>query len=150
MNTRIAILLPCYNEALTITKTIADFRAALPTATVYVFDNASTDNSAELASKSGAVVIPVQQRGKGNVVRTMFREVNADVYLMADADDTYPADEAEKAYREKKLISSLKSMLGIAVEVHLVAPKSVPRSEGKAVRIVDNRKLFEESRLIKK
>ena len=99
MNTRIAILLPCYNEALTITKTIADFRAALPTATVYVFDNASTDNSAELASKSGAVVIPVQQRGKGNVVRTMFREVNADVYLMADADDTYPADEAEKLIR---------------------------------------------------
>lgn len=96
MKTRIAILLPCYNEALTIAKTVADFRAALPEATVYVFDNASTDDSAALALESGATVIPVPQRGKGNVVRTMFRRVDADVYVMVDADDTYPAQEVEK------------------------------------------------------
>ena len=96
MKPRIAILLPCYNEALTIAKTVSDFKAALPEAMVYVFDNASTDNSAELARKSGATVVHVAQRGKGNVVRAMFREVDADVYVMADADDTYPAQEVEK------------------------------------------------------
>lgn len=96
MKTRIAILLPCYNEELTIAKTVADFRAALPEAAVYVFDNASTDNSAELARESGATVIHVAQRGKGNVVRAMFREIDADVYVMADADDTYPAQEVGK------------------------------------------------------
>lgn len=96
MKTHIAILLPCYNEALTIAKTVADFRAALPDATVYVFDNASTDGSAALAAESGATVIPVPQRGKGNVVRAMFRSVDADVYVMVDADDTYPAQEVEK------------------------------------------------------
>lgn len=96
MKNHIAILLPCYNEALTIAKTLADFRAALPDATVYVFDNASTDDSAALALESGATVIPVPQRGKGNVVRAMFRSVDADVYVMVDADDTYPAQEVEK------------------------------------------------------
>ena len=90
---RIAVCLPCYNESLTISKTVADFRAALPGAGIYVFDNASTDDSAELAAAAGATVIPVRQKGKGNVVRTMFREIDADVYVMADADDTYPADE---------------------------------------------------------
>ena len=95
----IAVCLPCYNEALTISKTITDFRAALPDATIYVFDNASTDNSAELAKAAGAVVIPVHQRGKGNVVRAIFREIDADVYVMADADDTYPAGEVKKLIR---------------------------------------------------
>ncbi len=92
-NRRIAVLLPCYNEALTIAKTVNDFQKALPNAIVYVFDNNSTDDSASLATAAGAVVIPVLQQGKGNVVRTMFREINADIYVMADADDTYPADE---------------------------------------------------------
>ena len=96
MKTRIAVLLPCYNEAQTIAKTVSDFRAALPESTVYVFDNASSDNSLVLAQESGATVIPVTQRGKGNVVRAMFREVDADIYVMADADDTYPAQEVEK------------------------------------------------------
>lgn len=96
MKTNIAILLPCYNESLTISKTVADFRKALPEATVYVFDNASTDDSAALALAAGATVIPVAQRGKGNVVRAMFREVDADIYVMADADDTYPAEELGK------------------------------------------------------
>jgi glycosyltransferase involved in cell wall biosynthesis len=95
----IAVCLPCYNEALTISKTVTDFRAALPEAVIYVFDNASTDNSADLAKAAGAVVIPVHQRGKGNVVRAIFREIDADVYVMADADDTYPADEVKKIIR---------------------------------------------------
>ena len=96
MKTNVAILLPCYNEELTISKTVADFRAALPEATVYVFDNASTDKSAELARNAGATVIHVAQQGKGNVVRAMFRDVDANVYVMADADDTYPAQEVDK------------------------------------------------------
>ena len=99
MNKRIAVCLPCYNEALTISKTITDFRNALPDADIYVFDNASTDDSARLAKEAGAVVIPVHQQGKGNVVRAIFREIDADVYVMADADDTYPADEAYKLIR---------------------------------------------------
>ena len=94
-----AILLPCYNEALTITKTITDFRNALPNATIYVFDNSSTDDSAALATAAGAIVIPVLQRGKGNVVRKMFRVVDADVYVMADSDDTYPANEVDQLIR---------------------------------------------------
>ena len=93
---KIAVLIPCYNEARTIAKTVSDFKAALPDAKVYVFDNASTDDSAALALSSGANVISVPQRGKGNVVRAMFREVDADVYVMADADDTYPAGEVGK------------------------------------------------------
>ena len=92
----VAVLIPCYNEALTISKTVGDFRTVLPDAAVYVFDNASTDDSAALASAAGATVIPVPQRGKGNVVRAMFREIDADVYVMVDADDTYPAQEVEK------------------------------------------------------
>lgn len=92
----VAVLLPCYNEALTIAKTVQDFRDALPDATVYVFDNASTDASTTIAREAGATVISVEQRGKGNVVRAMFREIDADVYVMADADDTYPAHEVEK------------------------------------------------------
>ncbi len=95
MKPHIAILLPCYNESLTITKTIADFHKALPEATVYVFDNASSDDSAALALAACAIVVPVSQRGKGNVVRAMFREVDADIYVMADADDTYPAEELD-------------------------------------------------------
>lgn len=96
---RVAVCLPCYNEALTISKTITDFRNALPDADIYVFDNASTDDSAKLAKEAGAAVIPVHQQGKGNVVRAIFREIDADVYVMADADDTYPADEVDKLIR---------------------------------------------------
>ena len=94
-----AVLIPCFNEARTIAKTVSDFKAALPEAKVYVFDNASTDDSAALALASGADVISVPRRGKGNVVRAMFREVDADVYVMVDGDDTYPAAEVEKLIR---------------------------------------------------
>lgn len=98
-NIKIAILLPCYNEALTIEKTIMDFKKELPESSIYVFDNASTDDSAAIAANAGAIVIPVSRRGKGNVVRAMFREIDADVYVMADADDTYPADEVSELIR---------------------------------------------------
>jgi len=96
---RFAVLLPCYNERLTIRKVIADFRRALPEAVVYVYDNNSTDDSAALAEGAGAVVRKVTRQGKGNVLRRMFQEIEADVYVLADSDDTYPADEVENMIR---------------------------------------------------
>ena len=91
---RIAVIIPCYNEAATIAKVVTDFRHALPEATVYVYDNNSTHNSAALAAEAGATVCHEPLQGKGNVIRRMFREVDAQCYLMVDADDTYPADAA--------------------------------------------------------
>jgi glycosyltransferase involved in cell wall biosynthesis len=91
---RIAVLLPCYNEALTIAKVIGDFRAALPEATIYVYDNNSTDDTARLAREAGAEVRFEKRQGKGFVIASMLAEVDADFYLMADGDDTYPADRA--------------------------------------------------------
>lgn len=96
---KIAVLIPCYNESLTIAKVVTDFKACLPSAEIYVFDNNSTDGSAEIAMEAGAIVKHVFQQGKGNVIRKMFREVDADCYLMIDGDDTYPAEEAEKVIR---------------------------------------------------
>jgi glycosyltransferase involved in cell wall biosynthesis len=93
---RIAILLPCYNEALTITKVIRDFQTVLPSAEIWVYDNNSGDNSTELAIAAGANIRRVRQQGKGHVVRRMFQEIEADCYVMADSDDTYPADEVGK------------------------------------------------------
>ena len=90
----IAVLLPCYNEEVTIGKVVRDFRAALPSATVYVYDNNSTDHTAEIATAEGAVVRREPRQGKGNVIRAMFEDIDADVYVMADGDDTYPADAA--------------------------------------------------------
>ena len=90
----VAVLVPCYNEAVTIAKVVADFREALPEATVYVYDNNSTDGTAEIAAAAGAVVRRESRQGKGNVVRSMFRDVDAEVYLMVDGDDTYPAGAA--------------------------------------------------------
>jgi glycosyltransferase involved in cell wall biosynthesis len=87
----IAVLLPCYNEAATIGKVVADFRAALPTADVYVFDNNSKDDTARVARAAGAIVVPSPKQGKGHVVRHMFATVHADIFVMADGDDTYPA-----------------------------------------------------------
>ena len=90
----IAVLIPCYNEAATIEKVVRDFRAVLPEAVVYVYDNNSTDGTAEIARAAGAVVRHESRQGKGNVIRTMFRDIDAKCYLMADGDDTYPADHA--------------------------------------------------------
>ena len=88
---KIAVLLPCYNEAASIAKVVVDFKEALPTATIYVYDNNSTDNTAELALNAGAIIRHEPNRGKGNVVRRMFSDVDADIYIMADGDGTYDA-----------------------------------------------------------
>ena len=89
---KIAVLIPCYNEAQTIGKVVADFRTALPGAVVYVYDNNSKDDTARIAAEAGAVVRHEYQQGKGNVVRRMFREIDAECYIMTDGDDTYPAE----------------------------------------------------------
>lgn len=90
----IAVLIPCYNEAATIETVVASFRASLPDAQIYVYDNNSTDGTAELATKAGAIVKHEPCQGKGNVIRRMFREVEADCYVMVDGDNTYPAENA--------------------------------------------------------
>ena len=92
----IAILIPCYNEELTIKKVIQDFQKELPEAKIYVYDNNSTDNSYEVAKSCGVFILRENRQGKGNVVRSMFRDINADVYVMVDADDTYPAEFVHK------------------------------------------------------
>jgi glycosyltransferase involved in cell wall biosynthesis len=92
---RIAVLLPCYNEEAAIAQTVADFRAALPGATVYVYDNNSSDNTVAVAVAAGAVARSEKMQGKGNVVRRMFADVEADIYIMADGDATYEAAAAQ-------------------------------------------------------
>lgn len=89
---KIAVLIPCYNEGKTITKVVTDWKAALPEATIYVYDNNSSDDTVVLAKEAGAVVRHEYQQGKGNVIRRMFREIDAQAYLMVDGDDTYPAE----------------------------------------------------------
>ena len=93
---RIAVLIPCYNESQTIAKVVRDYRQALPEATIYVYDNNSSDGTDEIARAAGAVVRYERRQGKGNVIRTMFREIDADCYLMIDGDDTYPAENARE------------------------------------------------------
>ena len=91
---RIAVLIPCFNEEATIAKVVTDFKSVLPDAVIYVYDNNSTDNSVSLAAAAGAVVRHEYRQGKGNVIRRMFREIDAEAYIMVDADDTYPAENA--------------------------------------------------------
>ena len=93
---KIAVLIPCYNEAKTIEKVVRDYKKALPEADIYVYDNNSTDGTNEIARKAGAIVRYERKQGKGNVIRTMFREIEADCYLMIDGDDTYPAESARE------------------------------------------------------
>lgn len=90
----ISVLIPCYNEAKTIAKVVRDFQQVLPNATIYVYDNNSTDQTAELAAEAGAVVRHVTQQGKGNVVRRMFLDIDSECYILVDGDDTYPAEDA--------------------------------------------------------
>lgn len=97
---KIAVLIPCYNESQTIAKVITDFQRELPTAVIYVYDNNSTDETAEIARNCGAVVRYEYQQGKGNVIRRMFREIEAQCYLMVDGDDTYPAEYAPEMVRK--------------------------------------------------
>ncbi len=114
---RSAVLIPCYNEAKTVAKVVADFRRALPDAEIWVFDNASSDDTAALALGAGARVRRVPAKGKGNVVRTMFREVEADVYLMVDGDDTYPAEHA-LALLEDVIEGRADMVVGTRLEQH--------------------------------
>lgn len=93
---KIAVLVPCYNESQTIEKVVKDFKRVLPEATVYVYDNNSSDGTDEIARAAGAVVRYEYQQGKGNVIRRMFMEIDAECYLMVDGDDTYPAEHARK------------------------------------------------------
>ncbi len=93
---KIAVLIPCYNEAMTIEKVVKDAKAALPEATIYVYDNNSTDDTATIAQNAGAIVRYEYQQGKGNVIRRMFREIDAECYLMIDGDDTYPLEFARQ------------------------------------------------------
>ena len=98
---KIAVLIPCYNEAATIGKVVADFRRVLPEGgVVYVYDNNSTDETARIAREAGAVVRHEYQQGKGNVIRRMFREIDAECYIMVDGDDTYPAEYAPEMIRQ--------------------------------------------------
>lgn len=92
---KIAVLIPCYNEELTVEKTVSDFKRVLPNADIYVYNNNSKDRTKELALKAGAIVKDEYRQGKGAVVRSMFRYIDADVYVMVDGDDTYPAEEVE-------------------------------------------------------
>lgn len=89
-----AVLIPCYNESMTIKKVVNDFQKALPNADIYVYDNNSTDGTDEIAKREGAIVRYEYKQGKGNVVRSMFRDIDADCYIMVDGDDTYPAEAA--------------------------------------------------------
>ena len=93
---KIAVLIPCYNEAKTVEKVIKDFKRELPEATIYFYDNNSKDGTDEIARKAGAIVRYERKQGKGNVIRTMFREIDAQCYIMTDGDDTYPAEDAKK------------------------------------------------------
>lgn len=99
MADKIAVLIPCYNEAVTIGKVIDDFKRVLPDADIYVYDNNSKDETAAIAEEHGAIVRMEPRQGKGNVVRQMFREIDADYYIMVDGDDTYPAEAAPELLR---------------------------------------------------
>lgn len=92
----VAVLIPCYNEALTIEKVVSDFRRVLPEAVIYVYDNDSDDGTGEIAAGAGAVVRREYRQGKGNVIRSMFRDIDARCYIMTDGDDTYPAESARE------------------------------------------------------
>lgn len=96
MKSKIAVLIPCYNESKTIEKVVKDYKRVLKDADIYVYDNNSTDGTDEIARKAGAIVKYEYRQGKGNVIRSMFRDIDASCYLMVDGDDTYPAEDAKK------------------------------------------------------
>ena len=96
----IAVLIPCYNESKTIEKVVKEFKAALPDAVIYVYDNNSSDGTDEIAKNAGAIVRYEHQQGKGNVVRSMFRDIDAKCYIMIDGDDTYPAEHGREMVNE--------------------------------------------------
>ena len=108
---KIAVLIPCYNEEKTIAKVIKDTKAALPEAVIYVYNNNSTDRTAELARQQGAIVRDEYMQGKGNVMRRMFREIEAECYIMVDGDDTYPMEYAREM-ADKVLLHSADMVVG--------------------------------------
>ena len=91
---KIAVLIPCYNEAVTIRKVVEDAKKYIPEAVIYVYDNNSTDDTAKIAKEAGAIVRHEYKQGKGNVLRSMFRDIDAQCYVLTDGDDTYPLDSA--------------------------------------------------------
>lgn len=93
---KIAVLIPCYNESKTVAKVVKDYKKSLPEATIYVYDNNSSDHTDEIARKAGATVVYEYKQGKGNVIRSMFRDIDAECYIMIDGDDTYPAENARE------------------------------------------------------
>ncbi|WP_290459995.1 glycosyltransferase family 2 protein [Romboutsia ilealis] len=107
---KIAVLIPCYNESLTIKKVVEDFKNVIPEADIYVYDNNSNDDTAKIAKEAGAIVVPEYRQGKGHVVRSMFRDIEADCYIMVDGDDTYPAKDA---YNVAKLVLENKADMAI-------------------------------------
>ena len=116
----IAVLVPCFNESAAIGKVVADFRAALPSATVYVYDNNSTDGTAAVARTAGAEVRRETRRGKGNVVCRMFQDIEADIYVMVDGDDTYDAQVASRLI-ERLIEDNLDMVVGKRIETHQAA-----------------------------
>jgi glycosyltransferase involved in cell wall biosynthesis len=117
---QIAVLVPCFNESAAIAKVVADFRAALPGATVYVYDNNSTDGTSAVAAAAGAEVRAETRRGKGNVVRRMFQDIEADIYVMVDGDDTYDASVAPRLVA-KLIDDNLDMVVGKRIETHQAA-----------------------------
>lgn len=136
----IAVMVPCFNEAAAIGKVVADFRAALPRATVYVYDNNSTDETAAVARDAGAEVRSESRRGKGNVVRRMFQDIEADVYVMVDGDDTYDASVAPQLVA-RLVDENLDMVVGRRIETHAAAYRSGHRL-GNAVLTGLVRRLF--------
>jgi glycosyltransferase involved in cell wall biosynthesis len=117
---QIAVLVPCFNEAAAIGKVVADFRAALPGAVIYVYDNNSSDDTSAIAAAAGAEVRRETRRGKGNVVRRMFQDIEADVYVMVDGDDTYDAAVAPQLV-ERLVDDNLDMVVGRRIETHQAA-----------------------------
>jgi len=137
----IAVLVPCYNEAAAIEKVVKDFKAALPSARIYVYDNNSTDNTIEVATAAGAIVRRELRKGKGNVVRRMFQDIEADAYVMVDGDDTYDAARAQELV-DKLVTDNLDMVVGRRIETHDAAYRAGHRL-GNAVLTGLVRKLFD-------
>jgi glycosyltransferase involved in cell wall biosynthesis len=135
------VLVPCYNEAAAIEKVVKDFQAALPSARIYVYDNNSTDNTIAVATAAGAIVRRELRKGKGNVVRRMFQDIEADAYVMVDGDDTYDASRAQELV-DKLVADNLDMVVGRRIETHDAAYRAGHRL-GNAVLTGLVRKLFD-------
>lgn len=131
MADKVAVLIPCYNEAVTIGKVVDDFKRVLPDADIYVYDNNSKDNTAAIAEDHGAIVRIEPRQGKGNVVRQMFREIDADYYIMVDGDDTYPAEAAPRLL-EPLMNDTADMTVGDRLSMARMAKRTIVLSTGSA------------------